>query len=248
MMKLLVPAMLLAACGDNLHLDEDQVDGNAEGDPMESPDDPPDPMDPQDPPPGPPAFFAGYFYEPSDCVDHSVRISGRYGYADGTPVTNALCQFSLGDGTVIAETLGSDSQTCGTTLPFPDPTLVVLTVTDVTTGAVARHQDVLQGPESFAVTLDATSDGLSIAWDARTDYGGVANIGSVQISITPSENVIADDPAVFGQPIGSVRVSQAGTYTVRAGASISFGEVGGCGAFAEQQIAVTTCVDTSHAH
>ena len=249
MMKLILPALLLAACGDNLHPDEDQLGGNAETDPTESPDVPPDPTDPPDDPPPRGDLFAGFFYEPSDCVDHSVRIHARYGYPDGTPVPNAICRFSLGDGTVIAETPStSDTQNCFIVYPFPEPELLVFTVIDTDTGAVASHQEVLEGPETFTVALDATSDGLSIAWDARTEYDGVPNIGSVLISITPSENVIVDDPAVFRQPIGAVRVTQPGTYTVRVGASIGFADVGGCGASAEQQVTVTTCVDTSHAH
>src|SRR5687767_11052446 len=74
--KHIVLAVSLAACGDNLHpVDEDQTAIAGGEDMTPTPDVPVDS-----------GFFAGFSSDPGDCVDHTVRVFGRYGYVDGTEI------------------------------------------------------------------------------------------------------------------------------------------------------------------
>ena len=229
MKKLLVPALLLAACGvepiKEEHTTVTADDTDKDGEPETPPDAPDVPETPD------PNFYAFFISGPNTCEDHSQWFEGRFGYVDGTEIENALCRYEVG-GSVVAET-------CYAEIPLPTAQEVVLIVTDPVTGAVARFEEIVQGPKSFSTDIKVASDGTSITWEAHTDYGGVADVGNVQITITPSENVIIDDPSVLRQLTGTVRVTQPGTYTVRVGASIQFAELGGCGASVEKTIEVT---------
>ena len=220
--KVLLPALLLAACGDNLHPDEDQLSASAED-------------DSGDETPNDATLFAFFLAHPSSCADHSVLFEGHYGYTDGRQVTNPICSYELRDGTVFADT-------CFAVHPFPTADVAVFRVTDPANGQVATFEEAVRGPLSFAATLDVTSNGLSISWDAHAIYGDVVDAGSTLITIEPSDKVIIDDPAVRAQTRGTVAVTEAGTYTVNVHAAIGFGDEGGCTAFVERTIDVT-CAD-----
>lgn len=206
---LLVPALLFAACGDNLTPDEDQIapTNTSESDAGEAPADTPE-------------LIASFTTAPVNCDLHSVRFEGRYAYADGTAVDNPICHYDFGDGT--------SADTCSVVHEFSDVlSNVVFTVEDPATGAVASATDLVLPPKDFDASLLATSDGLSISWEAHSYYDG-GDFGNLEISIDPAEQVIVDDPAVFTYGLGSVRVTAAGTYTVKLHTETGFGDPGGC--------------------
>lgn len=219
---LLVPVLLLAACGDNLEPDQQQAVAGAEDDASPVADNP---------------FQVGFTAFPNDCTDNSVELRARFSYEDAREVLHPSCQFALADGTVL--------DSCFTYYPFPTAQNVMLTVTDLDTGASGQFEQVVQGPGSLDATLEVASDGLSISWEGHSIYGGVADQLNVDISITPSENVIVDDASIFTHTTGTVNVTAAGTYTVRLGTGISFADVGGCGKVIEKTIEVV-CDGDAH--
>ena len=231
---LLAPALLFAACTDSLPPETD-VTGAAEGQNDGSPE--PDDADTALP------LVVAISQDPGDCVDHTVRLVGRFAYADGTVPENVSCRFTHADGTVL-------SDQCFAWPSMEVGALVTLTVTDLDTGAVGSAVDFAQGPASFGTTLTVSTSGSTLSWDAHTDYGGVLDVGSIRISISPSANVIVPDPTVPLERAGSVTVTEPGTYTVTAEGSIQFGEEGGCGATAVQTIEVghAGCGDPMHDH
>jgi hypothetical protein len=230
---LLVPVLLFAACAETPKHDVDQL--NAEGDATE-------PAGPATPAPDAPEseLLAFITQEPSECHLNTVRLLARYSYPGGVVPDNVSCQFTLLDGTVIADS-------CFTVLAAPTDTSVRLTVTDLATGAVAVVDEGVRGPDNFTTSLAVSSDGLSLSWDGHTNYGGVLDVGSYRISISPSENVIAPDPSVFGQLAGTVSVTEPGRYTVTLNGSITFGEHGGCGSTSEATIEMV-CPPGEHDH
>jgi hypothetical protein len=234
---LLVPVLLFAACADTPAHEEDQL--NAEGD-MAEPEGPATPGTPDTPGTSPVPLRVGFITEPSSCADRSVWIEGHWSYADGSRPDQVDCRYELLDGTLL-------STNCATVAPLPDGDIVVFTVTDPATGAVASYQGFAQGPQSFATSVTVSTDGLSLSWDAETMYGTTADVGGVRISISPSANVIAPDASVFMSPTGTVSVTEAGTYTVHVDGFITFAEVGGCSASADATVDVM-CDDPTHEH
>lgn len=166
-----------------------------------------------------PTLHGSFEYFPESCDDHSVFFAARHFYSDGSSADNVACQYQFADGTL--------ADGCGVTHSLRDPQLVTLTMRDNATGATATYQDNVVGPASFVATLDVTSDVDLLTWHAQTRYGA-ADAGTVEISISPADSVIVDDPAIFTQRDGTVRVSAPGTYTVTVQAGIDLGEQGGC--------------------
>ena len=216
---LLASAFLLAACGDNLQPTDDQASLGSDEDTTSVPD------------PTAPALVAGFIYEPQDCFDHSLRFEGHYGYTDGTVIENPICRYDFSDGTY--------AEGCRVSHSLPTAVDVVFTVTDPATGATGSSSEGnVIGPRSFDTSLAVTTDGLSISWETHAIYGDSPDVGNTHISITPSENVIVEDPSILFDSTGTVAVTAAGTYTVRVDAAINFGDVGGCTAFTEKTIEV----------
>lgn len=170
-------------------------------------------------------------HDPGDCADNSVFLYANVIYVDdGSLVEAATCQFEFEDGT--------QATGCFVAHPSPAQQNVVVTATDPATGATATASDVVQGPASFSSTLDVTTSGLTISWDAHTLYGDVPDVGGVIVSIEPSANVVETDPGLFRQFQGTVSVTTPGTYTVHLNGFITFGDAGGCGAFVDKTIEV----------
>lgn len=225
---LLVPALLLAACGDNLDLNDDQAVNGAQVDAgapsAETTDNP---------------LFAFFVQSPGDCADHSVLLEGHYGYADGTPVQSPICRYEFEDGTSMDTCFGLHS--------FPTSQVVSFTVEDPATGAVGQGQDTVVGPESFELTLDVTGyyfeNGPALAWSAETRYGDTAGVGRVNVDFDPIQDVIIPDPQIYTNPFGVVSVTKPGTYTVTVYAWLDFGEQGGCSATAQQTVEVPCSSD-----
>ena len=208
---------LLTACGDNVHPDEDQISIGAEEGVESVPDT------------TVPTLRTFFLTEPSDCADNSARLMGRVFYADGPLVETATCHYDFGDGT--------SAFGCFQVHSFPTQRPVTLTARDPATGAIASYTETVVGPRNLTATLDVTTDGLTISWDATALYGD--NTIDVHLSFEPADKVIIDDPAILMQPTGTVRVTEAGAYKVTNHATVSFGEVGSCGTFAEQTVDVT---------
>lgn len=230
---LVLPALLFAACGDNLQPDLDQAVGGADGDGAAVP---------ETPGPGD-TLVVGFIYSPNDCADHSVYLQGHYAYPDGTQVEHPICRYQSADGTVLDDCVG----------PLSVPTLqnVVFTVTDADTGATGSTTSPVEGPKSFSVTLDANgfnfgSNQLGIGWYAQTKYGDQTDVGHVVMDISPTENLIIQDPEIFNTPIGPIGVTQPGTYTVSVTAWIIFGDEGGCTATDQKTVEVPACSSDPH--
>jgi hypothetical protein len=233
---LLVPVVLLAACAD-VKPDDGQVvvgtavdddggggGGGADNENFRT-------------------LTAGFITEPAECNDHSTRIEGHFGYSDGSLADNVTCQLLFEDGTSV--------EGCFAVHSFAEPQNVTLIATDSVTGATATYEEVVSGPLSFSATLDVTSSGLSISWNADAIYGTSPGVGQTLVSIEPAANVIVNDPAIFQQRTGTVEVTAAGTYTVTVGATLQFAEVGGCFASVDKTIDIPSdtppCPTTKHA-
>lgn len=185
------------------------------------------------------AFF---YYEPRDCADNSVYITGRVTYADdGSLVDAATCRFQFEDGTEV-------SGGCSITHSAPTLQNVTMIAIDPVTGATATSIDQVQGPSSYSATVAVTTNDLSLSWDANAVYGDVdGDFGRVTVTIEPSANVIISDPSVLQQFEGTVTVTAPGTYTVTVNAAASIGETGACLATAQSTIEV--CHDSDgHEH
>jgi hypothetical protein len=229
---LLVPALLFAACGDNLHPDLDQaVGGAADSD-----------SDSADTPVTDAALTASFTASPASCDTYSVAFASAYAYADGTTVANPICHYDFGDGTSGDTCTAVHSYVTGPG-NWQAVANVTLTVTDPATGATATYTDIVIPPGNFDIGLTATSDGLSISWNAFAFYVD-GTIGG-EISIEPADKVIIDDPQVLQSGNGTVRVTEAGTYEVTFHSAIWPG-VEGCDLTLHQAVEVTGCSGDGH--
>ena len=242
---LLVPVMLLAACvakpevvteetGTETGQSIGGVGGGADNEVFDTP-----------------RLVASILQDPASCDDNSAYVYGVYSYTDGSSTENVVCQFIFADGTT--------SDGCFAVHSFPEPENVILVVRDTVTLAETRFEEVVVGPESFTASLDVTSAGLTINWQAHTLYGTAQDVTGVRISIDPAANVVETDPDLFSQYSGTATVTAPGTYTVKLQTSITFGEEGGCGAEIEKTVEVVgdgggggggepPCDDPTHAH
>jgi hypothetical protein len=211
---LLVPVLLVAACGDNLTPDEDQLAGGAVAPESDAPDEL--------------ELYAALVSEPYSCDDNSVLLRGFAGYSGGPEVDNRLCHFELADGRTF--------DTCYQVVSLPTAQNVVLTVTDPATGNTATHEEVVTGP-ALDATLNVSSGGLWIGWSLESSSG----FDLVRIDFEPVQNVIIQDPRQQENPFGVVNVTQAGTYTVTATVLKDYFLIG-CSKTVEQTIEVA-CTD-----
>ena len=219
---LLVPALLLAACGDNLSPTEDEVSGGTAATDSASPEDPAEELE----------LYAALVSEPYDCDTHSVLLRGFAGYSGGAELDSPICHFELADGRTF--------DTCYQVVSLPTAQNVVLTVTDPATGTTARHEEVITGP-AFEPRLDVSSGGMWIAWSIEADQG----VDRVFVDFDPIQNVVIQDPEQQGDPFGVVQVTQAGTYTVTGFAVRNFGDVLSCTATLVKTIEVA-CEGDAH--
>jgi hypothetical protein len=184
------------------------------------------------------ALTASFVTTPAACDSAEVSFEATTAYSDGTPVASPVCHYDFGDGTSGDSCSAVHSYATG-----PGDSLtnanVTLTVTDAATGATATFTDVVLPPGNFDASLNASSDGLTISWEKHAFYVD-GEIGVGPISIEPAQNVIVDDPSVLQQGTGTVRVTEPGTYVVRAHAAI-FPGVQNCEADLEQTVEVTAC-------
>jgi hypothetical protein len=231
----LVPALLVAACGDNLSPDADQVAAGAAQDESDAPADTPDTN----------PLSASFQTSPASCADHAVNIEGIFEYADGTPVSNPICHYDLGDGTSADTCSVRHSYAFGTLGEYRVFADVTLTVTDPATGATATRTEVVFPPGNFDAFLIPSTDGLSISWEARAFYVD-GEVGIDHISIEPADKVILDDPSVLSRGVGTVRVTEPGTYIITLHAAV-FPGVEGCFVDFAQTVEVT-CDGGEHTH
>jgi hypothetical protein len=187
--KLLLPALLLAAaCGDNLApegAEGQSTSGNEEGPPAR-------------------AIDADIFIETITCHETIARFEAGARYVDdNSNVFGIQCLWRFDDGTTSTECAGEHPFDRAGAHDF------VLEVTDPATGAT----DIATQTRIFAplleLTLDVTGDGLSISYTATSNTGG-----EQVVFVSPDEFVIVDDPNYPRTTSGTVRVTQAGTYTV----------------------------------
>jgi hypothetical protein len=187
-MKRCLPLLLLiVGCGDDLQPDEDPADVTLqEGDPA------------------PRAIVADLFIETITCVDTIARFEAGARYVDdNTNVANIACHWSFDDGTSSTECAGDHLFARSGAHDF------VLEVTDRDLGAVDTATQTRNFQPPLALTLDVTSDDLTVSYAATSNTGG-----EQVVFVSPDEQVIADDPNYPRTTRGTVRVTQAGEYTV----------------------------------
>ena len=235
---LFASALVLAACADDPIPDVDQpvtdgavgtvgADGAVDTSPVE---------------PTESALSASFVAAPAACDSAEVSFEATSAYSDGTAVANPVCRYDFGDGT-----FGDSCSAVHSYATGPGNSLttanVTLTVTDPATGATATYTDLVLPPGNFDAFLFASSDGLTISWEGHAYYvDGEVGIGP--ISIEPADKVIIDDPTVLQQGTGTVRVTEPGTYVIKAHAAM-FPGVENCEADLEQTVEVTAC-STAH--
>jgi hypothetical protein len=187
------------------------------------------------------AISASFVAAPAACDSAEVSFEAASTYSDGTAIANPICRYDFGDGTFgdSCSVVHSYVDGPGSSLPSAN---VTLTVTDPATGATATYTDIVIPPGNFDAFLNASSDGLTISWEGHAYYvDGEVGIGPV--SIEPADKVIADDPSAL-PGTGTVRVTEPGTYVLKAHAAI-FPGVENCEADLEQTVEVTAC-STAH--
>ena len=192
--RLIVPVLAaLTACGDNLHPDEDQVQVNSEEEGGGHDDD------------GPPrAINAGIGIMTETCERTVAHYEAFASYTDdNSPATNIACVWTFDDGATSTACTGSHQFAIAGSHDF------VLEVTDLDSGATARSTQTRIFHPPLALTLEVSSTDLTIS------YTAVSNTGGEQVVfVSPDALVIADDPNYPRTTIGTVRVTEAGTYTV----------------------------------
>jgi hypothetical protein len=191
---LLVPALLFAACGDNLQPDEDQLATGAGG--TEVPSDDPEARPLQ----------AQIFIETITCVETIARFEAGAQYLDdGTNALNIACSWTFDDGSTSSECAGEHRFATAGAHDF------VLEVTDLDTGATAVSTQTRVSAPPLELTLDVTSNGLSISYNASSNTGG-----DQIVFVLPEALVhIEDDQNYPRATSATLRVREPGTYTVR---------------------------------
>ena len=189
-----VPALLLAGCGDNLHPEDtedqsssctgDHCDGGGETPARE--------------------IDAAIYIETITCNETIARFEADAQYVDdNSPVFGIECLWTFDDGTTSTECAGEHLFDRAGAHDF------VLEVTDPATGATDIVTQTRLFAEPLELTLDVTSDDLTISYVATSNTGG-----EQVVFVSPDELVIADDPDYPRATSGTVRVTEAGTYTV----------------------------------
>ena len=225
-LPLLVPGLLIVGCGDNLHPDEDQASVTSEGTDHDD--------DTDDPPAR--AIDADIFIETITCVDTIARFEAGARYVDdNTNVADIACKWTFDDGATSTECVGEHQFERSGAHDF------VLEVTDLATGAtnIATQTRLFAPP--LALTLDVTSDDLTISYVATSNTGG-----EQVVFVSPDEFVIADDPNYPRTTNSTVRVTRAGTYTVTYDVSDERGVSEICDGRLTREI--TVVCDGGHAH
>jgi hypothetical protein len=224
---LLAPAFLFAACASDSVPDVDQpVSGTAN----DSDTTPAQPSESEN------ALSASFVAAPAACDSNEVSFEAASIYADGTVVSNPVCHYDFGDGTFGDSCSARHSYSLGFGNYVPSAN-VTLTVTDPASGATATYSDLVLPPGNFDAYLNASSDGLTISYEGHAYYVD-ADYGIGPVTIEPADKVI-DVPSA-GK--GTVRVTEPGTYVVKAYAAI-FPGVENCEANLEQTVIVSDPCD-----
>jgi hypothetical protein len=189
----LVPALLVAACGDNLHPEEDQVTVTSGGDHEDdTPDAPARAID------------AAIFIDTITCVDTIARFEAGARYTDdNSTVLDIACKWTFDDGATSTDCAGEHQLDRAGAHDF------VLEVTDLDTGATGVTTQTRIFAPPLELTLDVTADDLSISYVATSNTGG-----EQVVFVSPEQFVLVDDPNYPRTTDSMVRVTRAGTYTV----------------------------------
>jgi hypothetical protein len=225
MMKttLAVFVLLLAACGED-------VDSDATQDQTSKPD--------EDFSGSPPGIAADFEIYTITCVETIARFRASIPYADdGSPVGGLECLWTFDDGTTSTECAGEHRFAEAGNHDF------VLEVTDPATGAKAIATQTRFFYPPLELTLDVTTDDLSITWKASSNTGGMLQV----VTVTPHALVIADDPNYHSNLQYTVRVAEPGTYTVTYDVEDERGVSEICNARIEKQVEVM-CGHDDHDH
>jgi hypothetical protein len=172
-----------------------------------------------------PTITGSFITEPNDCKDNQVLFQTLVFGPDSTRDFDVTCHYQFSGGRTF--------DSCVFVASMPELETVTLTATDPTLGASVTYSETVGGPPSFNASLDVTTSGLSISWQASTTPSGQGT----HIAIDPASNVVFSDPTVFFNATGTVSVTEPGTYTVTLDASMPMGDTY-CGAQAQQTVVI----------
>jgi hypothetical protein len=188
----LILGLLIAGCGDNLHPEDTRDLSSSGSDEDGSGGDAPRTID------------AAIDIQTITCVETIARFEGFASHVDdNSPVFNIACKWTFDDGATSNECIGEHRFDRAGAHDF------VLEVTDLDTGATDISTQTRQFHPPLELTLDVTTSDLTISYVATSNTGG-----EQVVFVQPDELVIADDPNYPRTTTGTVRVLQAGTYTV----------------------------------
>jgi hypothetical protein len=215
MKKLFVlPALLFAACGDNLAPDAEQATGGAETVAEESP----RPID-----------ASIYIYNPS-CIASVAAFEADVYYADDrSPVGAVECRWTFDDGSTSDVCVGEHEFA---TPGFHDFTLDVKHTLTGETAHVAQNRYIYP---ALTADLEVTAPecGLELSYK-----GSVSIPAETLVFVQEQDKVIDADPSKLEATVG---VTEAGTYTVVITAEDERTNGPICSARVEKQVTVTAC-------
>ena len=218
----ILPAFLLAACGDNMAPPSDQATAGAESTPTETDTD--DGVSR--------AIDASIYIETPSCTDALAKFEVGVRYADdGSPADSYTCKWTFDDGATSDQCAGEHIFATSGNHEF------LVDVTHTVTGETARATQVryIEAPHVATLEVTAPECGLELSYKASVS--------------TPSENhidVLESDKVIDLAPLaleGTVRVTEPGTYTVVYTAEDERQSGPICEARVEKQVTVTACHD-----
>jgi hypothetical protein len=211
---LLIPALLLAACGDNLD-PKDQAslgtdEGHAEADTR-------------------PWYVSATIWFPScDAAVASYEADARFGDTNDIElVPNVSCVWTFDDGTTSTSCAGEHTFAEGGWHDF------VVVITNLDTGETREQLQRRFVYPPIEATLDVTTSDLTISWNATVNVTAF-----VHISVEPADLIITDDPFYYLNRTYTLAVREAGTYTVSMDVEDERGAGPICSAHIEKQVEV----------
>ena len=177
--------LLLVACGDNLQ-SESTTDGETNQE--------------EDADAETPQLDAYFSFSSPSCDRNVSAVEAVVTYADGTPITNAQCQYTFDDGATLDSCVGEHE------FGVPGNHSARLVVTDPATGATTTVDGPIwvYPPMRWDIEFRKPACGLEFTYNVV-----VENASERHVFIEPPELVLSIDST------NTVKVAQEGTYTIR---------------------------------
>lgn len=219
----ILPALLLAACGDNLASPSDQATAGAESTPTDTETDTDGVSR---------AIDASIYIETPSCTEALAKFEADVSYVDdGSPVGAVTCKWTFDDGSTSDQCAGEHIFATSGNHEF------LVDITHTVTGETARATQVryVEAPHVADLEVTAPECGLEFSYKAS-----VSTPSENHIAVLEADKVIGLDPFALE---GTVRVTEPGTYTVVYTAEDERQTGPICEARVEKQVTVTACHD-----